>query len=77
MSTEHHPLIKHLKRTGETITGFAKRNSISRTHLYRVLNGEPTTTTLLERLSDATGGKVSVPDLVKVRERVRQVEAAQ
>lgn len=77
MSTETHPLIKHLRKTGETITSFAKRNNISRTHLYRVLDGEPTTTTLLERLADSTGGKVPVSAFVKVRERARQVEAAE
>lgn len=77
MSTEQHPLIKHLHKTGETITAFAKRSNISRTHLYRIIDGEPTTTTLLERLADSTGGKVAVADFVKVRERVRRAETAQ
>lgn len=77
MSTEQHPLVRHLHKTGETITSFAKRNNISRTHLYRVLDGEPTTTSLLERLADSTGGKVGVADFVKVRERVRKAEVAQ
>jgi hypothetical protein len=72
MSTDSHPLIKHLRKVGEPVSGFAKRNKVSRTHLYRIINGENTTLELLDRLSLSTGGKVPVSAFLKHRERVQE-----
>lgn len=58
MSNEQHPLITHLKSQGESLTDFAKRLNMSRMQLYRIMNGESTTTGRLRLISEATGGAV-------------------
>lgn len=64
MSYEHHPLMRHLDASGETLTSFAKRCEISRQHLYRIMRGDNTSIERLKRLSEATGGKVSFNDFL-------------
>ncbi|MDI6838952.1 MAG: helix-turn-helix domain-containing protein [Rhizobiaceae bacterium] len=58
MSTEHHPLIMHLRSRGESLSSFAKRLNMSRMQLYRIMNGENTTTGRIRLISEATGGAV-------------------
>jgi transcriptional regulator with XRE-family HTH domain len=62
MSNEQHPLITHLQKKHETLTAFAKRIGMSRMQLYRIMNGESTTTDRIRMISAATGGAVSVSD---------------
>lgn len=79
MSDETHPLIKYLRgnpKSRETVSAFASRLCMSRTHLYRIINGGETTTRTLQDISDATGGKVSVEALLKAKKAI-QMEAAQ
>jgi len=64
MSYEHHPLMRHLDTSGETLTSFAKRCKISRQHLYRIMRGDNTSIERLKTLSEATGGKVSFNDFL-------------
>lgn len=63
MSTQH-PLVEYAKKNGESMKAIAERAGCSRMQLYRVMNGENTTTNLLERISAATGGKVKVVHLL-------------
>jgi len=72
MDTEQHPLISHLKSKGESLSGFAKRVKMSRMQLYRIMAGEGTTTSTIKQISEATGGAVSMSELLP-----KQVEAAQ
>jgi transcriptional regulator with XRE-family HTH domain len=58
MTKETHPLTRHLKERGESLTDFARRLNMSRMQLYRIMNGESTTTDTLKKISEATGGKV-------------------
>jgi transcriptional regulator with XRE-family HTH domain len=60
MSTETHPLIEYLKTKRIKQTAFAKEVGISRTHLYRIMRGEGTTTATLQKISAATDGNVPV-----------------
>ena len=55
-----HPLIEFSRRTGKSLTSIAKEAQCSRMQLYRVMNGENTTTDLLRRLSAATNNEVPV-----------------
>ena len=64
MSYDNHPLMKHLDKSNETLTSFARRCKISRQHLYRIMRGENTTVQCLMALSDATGGKVKLTDFL-------------
>jgi predicted transcriptional regulator len=66
MTYDHHPLMRHLDKTGETLTSFAKRCDLSRTHLYRIMRGENTSIERLRALSAATGGKVKFEDFLVV-----------
>lgn len=63
MANETHPLITHLKDTGESLTAFASRIEMSRMQLYRIINGEGTTTDTLKKISAATGNAVSISAL--------------
>ena len=58
--------MRHLDKTGETLTSFAKRCEISRTHLYRIMRGENTSLKRISSLCRATGDKVSVTDFLVV-----------
>lgn len=77
MANETHPLIRYIRsaKPKETITSFCGKVGISRTHLYRVMRGEPTTTRTLQAISEATGGKVSVMTIM--RAGAKSLEAAQ
>jgi len=66
MSTQTHPLVSHLQATGETLTSFAKRAEMSRMQLYRIINGESTTTDRLKKISAATGNVVPVSAFFEV-----------
>jgi predicted transcriptional regulator len=66
MTYDHHPLMRHLEKTGETLTMFAKRCEISRTHLYRIMRGENTSLRRISLLCKATGDEVSVTDFLVV-----------
>lgn len=57
----------HLKATGESLTGFAKRAGLSRMQLYRIMNGEPTTTSSFDKIRDATNGKITMMTFAKER----------
>lgn len=60
MNKERHPLIRHLKDSGETLSAFASRIEMSRMQLYRIMSGESTTTATLQKISAATGNEVPV-----------------
>ena len=60
MKKINHPLTKHLKAEGETLASFAARVGVSRMHLYRVMAGQNTTRDLIEKISEATNGRVPV-----------------
>lgn len=53
-----HPLTRHLGRTGKSLAAFARDLKMSRMQLYRIMNGESTTTGRLRLISEATGGAV-------------------
>ena len=55
-----HPLSKYLKEAGETVSDFAERLNMSRTKLYRIMNGENTTRDTIKAICDATGGNVPI-----------------
>lgn len=60
-----HPLIEYGKRSGRTTTEIAKAARVSRMTIYRLIRGEQNATIdLLQRVSDATGGEVSVGSLL-------------
>ncbi|MGR9384886.1 hypothetical protein [Rhizobium leguminosarum] len=64
MNTDQHPLMKYLQKKGESLSTFAKTAKTSRMQLYRIMAGEGTTTSRLKQISEATGGELSVADLV-------------
>ena len=64
MQTDQHPLMKYLQKKGESLSTFAKAAKTSRMQLYRIMAGEGTTTSRLKQISEATGGQISVADLV-------------
>lgn len=68
MNIDQHPLMIHLKAKGESLAAFARKSETSRMQLYRIMDGEGTTTSRLKKISEATGGALSVSDLVAVRE---------
>lgn len=64
MSTEH-AIIEYSKRTKTTVTAIAARAECSRMTLYRLMRGEQNATLdLLQRISAATGGQVTLSQLV-------------
>jgi hypothetical protein len=65
MNTEKHPLMAHLKSTGESLAAFARRTEMSRMQLYRIMAGENTTLDRLMRISNATEGKVTLNDFAR------------
>lgn len=61
-----HPLIRYLAETpGETQTSLALRAGVSRMTIWRIIHdgGVAFTTTLLRKVADATGGKVTAGEL--------------
>lgn len=68
MHTDAHPLAAFAKTSGQSLESIAKTAKCSRMTLYRVMKGENATTDLLQRISTATGGKVSVVELLPSRE---------
>lgn len=62
--SKKHPLIKYLKAERVTLGDFAKNAGVSRMAIYRAIKGENTTIDLLRKISEATGGKVSVVEIV-------------
>lgn len=62
-----HPLIKYIEKTeGETVAAFCKRADISRMTFWRLTNGKGEySTSLLKRVSEATGGKVTFMTLIR------------
>lgn len=71
MRTEAHPLVTYSKSAGKSLHSIALKANCSRMTLYRVMKGDNTTTDLLQRISDATGGKVKVADFLPRRETVK------
>lgn len=74
MSTEQHPIMKHLQKKGESLSSFAKKANTSRMQLYRIMAGEGTTTSRLKMISDASGGALSVADLLPKQTKARKRE---
>lgn len=68
MSKEQHPLIKHLKETGESLTDFAARVKMSRMQLYRIMSGESTTTATLQKIAAATENAVPMSAFLEAAE---------
>lgn len=60
MKNEKHPLMAHLKATGESLASFARRTEMSRMQLYRIMAGENTTVDRLKKISAATAWVVPV-----------------
>lgn len=54
-----HPVTRYAATNGVTVADIAKSAKCSRMTLYRVMRGENATTDLVQRICDATGGKVS------------------
>ena len=59
-----HPLVEFARSSGKSLTQIAKDANCGRATLYRVMDGENATVDLLQRISAATGGKVSVAALI-------------
>ena len=68
--TALHPIIEYARDAGTTVTAIAEKAGCSRMQIYRVMQGENTTISLLERISAATGGRVPVAALLR-RETVQ------
>lgn len=64
MIREQHPLWIFLQKRGTSLASFAREAKTSRMQLYRIMDGEGTTTSRLKQISDATKGELSVKDLV-------------
>ena len=60
MSNKSHPLLDYIKANGETVTDFAARVGFSRMRVYRIVNGENTSTDSIKKLVAATNGAVPV-----------------
>lgn len=59
-----HPLTEWLEQKREPLEAFARRVGVSRMHLWRLIKGRGNfTTDLLNSISDATGGEVTVGQL--------------
>ena len=58
------PLVEFARSSGKSLTQIAKDANCGRATLYRVMDGENATVDLLQRISAATGGKVSVAALI-------------
>jgi hypothetical protein len=73
-----HPLTQHLKDKGESLKAFSERINMSRMQLYRIMNGESTTTDTLRKISDATDGVVPMSAFLPIQpERASMPEAAE
>lgn len=59
----------HLQKTGVSLSAFAKKAETSRMQLYRIMAGAATTTSRLEKISAATGGRLSVADLLPKKKK--------
>lgn len=70
-----HPLLTYIEKTpGETASAFCARAKISRMTFWRLTNNKGEySTSLLKRVSEATGGKVTFLTLTK---HLAQREAA-
>ena len=68
MDTPEHPLVAYAKGKSISLASIAEKASCSRMTLYRVMRGENSTTDLLQRISEATGGAVSAAQLLPKRE---------
>jgi len=68
MTEQPHPLTAYAKSSGKSLEEIAKAAKCSRMTLYRVMRGENATTDLVQRISDATGGRVPVSALFPKRE---------
>lgn len=56
-----HPLLTYSAKSGHRITDIAKAAGVSRMTLYRLMKGEQNATiSMLEKVSNATGGEVPV-----------------
>lgn len=64
MVREQHPLWIFLQKRGTSLASFAREAKTSRMQLYRIMDGESTTTTRLKLISEATKGELSVKDLI-------------
>jgi hypothetical protein len=60
--------MKYLQKEGESLSAFAIKAKTSRMQLYRIMAGEGTTTSRLKQISEATGGEISLADLVSHKE---------
>ena len=65
-NSNKHPLQIFSKDANVSIGAIAEKADISRNQLYRIMNGENTTTDTLSRISEATGGGVTIKQLVEV-----------
>lgn len=72
MNSEQHPLMAHLKSTGESLASFARRTEMSRMQLYRIMAGENTKLETLERISEATDRRVTLNDFATKKRRAQQ-----
>lgn len=62
--SEKHPLSQYARDAGISMEALAKRAETSRATLYRVMEGENATIDVVKRISAATGGKVSVGEII-------------
>lgn len=66
---KQHPLHKYVEDTGNSIASIAAKAGCSRMTVYRVIDGSQNhTVRLLERISAATDGVVSVAELLPKNE---------
>jgi hypothetical protein len=71
-----HPVAHYLSAVGMSVHDFCVKVGISRTHLYRIMGGQNTTTRRLKSISAATDWTVSVSELLKAYEHVRSQDPA-
>ncbi|MEZ2132720.1 MULTISPECIES: hypothetical protein [unclassified Sinorhizobium] len=69
MSKTTHPLMDHLRQKGETLSGFSRRVELSRMQLYRIMAGEGTTRSTIEKIIAATDGGVPASAFIKEHAR--------
>ena len=72
-----HPLHTYIARTqGETFKSLAERAGFSRMHIWRLVNGKgDVTTTFLRKVAEATGGAVTLSELLEAWEAAKAAEA--
>lgn len=68
MQKKTHPLTEYLKAEGESLTAFAVKLEMSRMQLYRIMNGESTTTDTLRKIAAATDNAVPVSAFLEAAE---------